>query len=108
MVTFARLAELAVKLPDVELSRSSGAPSLTARGKMMLRLRDDGETIVLRMDRSERQALTESDPDTFFYTEEFRDYPLVLVRLAKLSEAALPALLERAWHLAAPDQTAHR
>ena len=101
-VTFVEVTAAAVKLPEVELSKSYGTPALKVRGKLLARLKEDGETLVLRAEFVDRQILTQADPDTFFFTDHYRDYPLVLVRLAKLSPSALPDLLERAWRLVAP------
>jgi len=101
-VTFVEVTAVAVKLPDVEVSKSYGTPALKVRDKLLARLKEDGETLVLRMDFVARQILTQADPDTFYFTDHYRDYPLVLVRLAKLSHSALPDLLERAWREVAP------
>ena len=101
-VTFVQLSAAAVKLPDVEISKSYGTPALKVHGKTLARLKEDGETLVLRTDFVSRQILTQADPDTFFFTDHYRDYPLVLVRLARLDASALPDLLERAWRQVAP------
>ena len=101
-VTFVQLSAAAVKLPDVEISKSYGTPALKVHGKTLARLKEDGETLVLRTDFVSRQILTRADPDTFFFTDHYRDYPLVLVRLARLDASALPDLLERAWRQVAP------
>ena len=103
-VTFMQVSAVAVKLPEVEISKSYGTPALKVHGKTLARLKEDGETLVLRTDFVSRQILTQADPDTFFFTDHYRDYPLVLVRLAKVSRAALPDLLERAWRQVAPEK----
>ena len=36
-------------------------------------------------------------PGTFFITDHYRDYPAVLVRLAKIREGEMRDLLGRAW-----------
>ena len=101
-ITFVEVSAAAVKLPDVEISKSYGTPALKVHGKMLARLKEDGVTLVLRTDFVSRQILTQSDPDTFFFTDHYRDYPLVLVRLERLDASALPDLLERAWRQVAP------
>ena len=103
-VTFVQLSAAAVKLPGVEISKSYGTPALKVRGKMLARLKEDGETLVLRTDFVSRQILTQADPDTFFFTDHYRDYPLVLVHLSKVTKSALPDLLERAWRQVAPQK----
>ena len=102
-VTFLDVTDAAVKLPEVEISKSYGTPALKVRNKLLARLKEDGETLVLRTDLVARQILTQADPDTFFFTDHYRDYPLVLVRLPRLARAALPDLLERAWRQVAPE-----
>ena len=58
--------------------------------------------MVLRTDFLARQILTQADPAAFHFTEHYRNYPLVLVRLGVVQRAALPDLLERAWREVAP------
>jgi len=101
-VTFQAVAAIACKLPEVEISKSYGTPSLKVRGKMLARLLEDGEVLVLRTELLDRQVLMQADPDTFFITDHYTNYPLVLMRLDKVARAALPDLLERAWRLVAP------
>jgi len=50
----------------------------------------------------DRQILMQADPETFYITAHYENYPLVLVRLAKVARSALPDLMERAWRLVAP------
>jgi hypothetical protein len=102
-VTFQAVAAVACQLPEVEISKSYGTPSLKVRGKMMARLLDEGDVLVLRTELLDRQILMQADPDTFFITDHYRNYPLVLVRLDNVSRAALPDLMERAWRLVAPN-----
>jgi hypothetical protein len=101
-VTFQTVAATACELPEVEISTSYGTPALKVRGKLMARLHQDGEAVVLRSDFLDRQILMQADPETFFITDHYRDYPLVLMRLAKVARAALPELMERAWRQVAP------
>jgi len=101
-VTFLDVVAAAHKLPEIEVSTSYGTPSIKVRGKMLARLQEDGETLVLRTDFVARQILTQADPEAFHFTEHYRNYPLVLVRLGVVHRAALPDLLERAWREVAP------
>lgn len=101
-VTFQTVATAACKLPEVEISKSYGTPALKVRGKLLARLLEDGKVMVLRTELLDRQILMQADPETFFITEHYRNYPLVLMRLAKVPRSALGDLLERAWRLVAP------
>jgi len=89
-------------LPEAEESTSYGTPSLKVRGKFLTRLKEDGETIVLRVDFDSRDAMMRVQPDVFYLTDHYRDYPAVLVRLKAVNRAQLSELLADAWRLVAP------
>jgi hypothetical protein len=44
-----------------------------------------------------------ADPDVYYVTEHYVDYPTVLVRMARIRRAALRELLNLAWQLAYGD-----
>ena len=49
-VTYETAVRLAMALPGVEEGTSYGTPSLKVRKKLLTRLREDGETLVVRVD----------------------------------------------------------
>ncbi len=101
-VTFADVITVALALPDVAESTSYGTPALKVRGKLMLRLREDDETLVVRSSWENRERLMTIAPDTYFLTDHYRPYPWVLARLPRLAPDVLPSLVESAWRQAAP------
>jgi len=101
-VTFQQLREYALALPGVEEGTSYGTPAFRVRGKFFIRLKEDGESIVLKTDTYERDHLLESDPRAFFTTGHYRDYPIVLVRLAAVHPDRLRALVLDSWRRHAP------
>lgn len=101
-VTYDTVRELARELPGVEESTSYGTPALKVRGKLFIRLKEDGETIVLRTDSFERAHLLQTGPETFFITDHYRDSRWVLVRLPAVAHGQLRELLEDAWRRVAP------
>jgi hypothetical protein len=101
-VTFDDFRRAAAALPAVAQSTSYGTPALKVRGKLLARLHQSEECVVLRVDLVDREILLQSDPRVFFITDHYRDHPWVLVRLSSVDPAALPDLLERAWRLVAP------
>jgi hypothetical protein len=101
-VTFAGVVAVALALPDVAESTSYGTPALKVRGKLMLRLREDNETLVIRTSWDNRERLMTIAPETYFLTDHYRGYPWVLARLCSLTPDILPALVESAWRQAAP------
>jgi hypothetical protein len=105
-VTFAAARELALALPGVEDGTSYGTPALKASGKLLARLKEDGETLVVRVDLDARDLLLRSDPEAFFLTDHYVAHPWILVRLPAVQRAALATLLEEAHRLVAPTRPA--
>jgi hypothetical protein len=101
-VTFDMVREIALALPGVEDGRSYGTPALKVRGKLMVRLKEDGESFVLCVGFDLREILMQSDPETFYITDHYRGYPAVLVRLSSVDPDELPGLLEQSWREHAP------
>ena len=95
--TYDDVRAVALDLPCVVEGSSYGTPALKVGRKLFLRLKEDGVTLVVRMDWVERQLLLRSAPDTFFITDHYRDYPWVLVRLTAIERADLATLIEDAW-----------
>lgn len=87
-------------MPGVEDGTSYGTPALKVKKKLMIRLREEGDVIVVKMPFDLRAELVEGDPETYFITGHYADYEWVLVRLTRLSPAALPDLLRTAYRAA--------
>ncbi|HEX9003165.1 MAG TPA: MmcQ/YjbR family DNA-binding protein [Blastocatellia bacterium] len=101
-VTFDTVRQLALALPEVEEGTSYGTPAFKVRGKTIARLKEDGESLVVKIDFLRRDILMNAEPETFYITEHYRNYPLVLVRLSSVRVDVLRDLLEQAWRLEAP------
>jgi hypothetical protein len=99
---FAAVRAVGSTLPDVEAATSWGAPALKVRGRMFVCMATnkaaEPNTLVVRMDFAQRDALVEEDPGTYYLKEHYVGYPCVLVRLARVNREALRDLV----------QTAHR
>ncbi len=80
-------------LPGVEEGTSYGTPAWRHKGKLLARLHQDGRSIVLKVGNETRDHLLQADPDTFFITDHYVGYPMVLARLDLLSAADLKKLL---------------
>ena len=100
MVTFDDVRKAALAMPGVEDATSYGTPALKAKKKLMIRLREEGDVIVLKMPFDLRAELMEGDPQTYFITDHYADYEWILVRLTRLSPDALPDLLRTAYKTA--------
>jgi hypothetical protein len=93
---------IALELPGVTEGSSYGTQALKCKGKFMARLKEDGETLVLRMNIFERPYLLEAEPDVFFITDHYRDWPCVLARLPQITEPRLREAVIDAWRYVAP------
>jgi hypothetical protein len=98
-VTWATVRDLALALPGVEESTSYRTPAMKVRGKLIARLKEDGETIVVPMPIAERDVRIAAEPDVFFVTEHYVPWPYVLIRLAAVKRSELQELLHDAWRM---------
>ena len=101
-VNFETVRQLGLALPDVEEGLSSGTPVLRVRGKFMAHLQQDDDSLLIRIDYLKRDILLNADPKTFYVTDFYRCYPMILVRLSSVDRNTLSDLLEQAWRLTAP------
>lgn len=101
-VSFAEVSRIGRKLPSVAESTSYGTPALKVSGKLFARLREDGETLVLRCDFVSRDFMLRAEPELFYLTDHYRDYPWILLKLPEVTTSRLTELLEDSWRLAAP------
>jgi hypothetical protein len=101
-LTLDEVRELALALPSVEEGTTSGTPVFRVRGRFLARMREDGQSLVLRMGRSEREVLTRARPAAYFFTEYHAESPLVVVRLAAVDREELAEHLAEAWRRVAP------
>ena len=97
-MTFDDVRKIALAWPEVEDGTSYGTPALKVRRKMLVRLKEDGDSLVMPgVPREERDMLVEREPKIFYFTDHYREYPMVLVRLSKASRGIVEPLLRRHW-----------
>ena len=95
---FDDVRKLALAWPEVEDGTSYGTPALKVRKKMLVRLKEDGDSLVMPgVPIDERDMLVESQPRVFYFTDHYRDYPMVLIRLSKARRAIVEPLQRRHW-----------
>jgi hypothetical protein len=105
-MTFEDIRKLALTWPEVEDGNSYGTPALKVRKKLLARLREDDETLVmLGVPLDEREMLIESQPKIFYFTDHYRDYPTVLIHLSKAKRSHVEPLLRRRWRALASKAT---
>jgi len=101
-VTFAVARRLALALPGVVEGTSYRTPAFRVAGKFFFRLREDGESLAIRIDFDTREALLQANPGAFFITDHYRGYPAIRVQLSTVRRLELNALLEQSWRCVAP------
>src|SRR5262245_45536893 len=93
---------MATKRPGVEEGVSYGTPALRVRKKLIARLKEDGKSVAIRVDRFDRDVLLDLDPAAFYLTDHYRSYPMMLVRLKQVRLDLLEQILDLAWRRQAP------
>jgi hypothetical protein len=99
-MTFEAVRKIALALDNVEEGTSYGTPAFKVRGELFARLRDDIGALVVRMSIDDRQELIAADPQTYFITDHYLNYPYILVNLARVQPDAMRDLLRAAWRSA--------
>lgn len=98
MATFEDVTRIALSLPGVETGTSYGTPAVKVGKKLIARLREDGETLVLlAVEDIEQRFLMETQPDVFYKTPHYEGYDTVLIRLSLIDKSQLEQLIEQTW-----------
>jgi hypothetical protein len=102
---FDTVKALGLTLPDVEAcTKYDGSPVLKVGGCFMAGVAThpsaEPGSFVVRVDLEERAALIEDASQTYYVTDYYRPYPIVLVRLSRIDRDALRDLLSASWRLA--------
>jgi len=112
---------LALALPETSERLSRGRCQWRVRDKLFvwerpLRPREvealgdaapDGPILGARVEHlGVKQGLLEEEPDVFFTTPHFEDYPAILVRLQQIDAAQLEEIVTEAWLARAPASVA--
>ena len=100
-ISFSTVREIGLALPDVEEGTAYGSPALKVHGRMFACLAvhrsAEPDSLVIRISFDERDELIAADPNTYYLTDHYVNYPAVLVRLRLVSPDALRELLLMAW-----------
>jgi hypothetical protein len=112
-VTFDLVREIGLAMPDVEEGTMYGSPALNVRGKLLtcLAIHKSAETesLAVRIDFYQRAGLLAEDPATYYLTDHYVNYPVVLVRLSQIRIDQMRDLLDSAWRfVTAQKRTASR
>ena len=85
-VTVAAARRMILSLTGVEAGTSYGMPSFMLHGKFFARFRDDDTVLVLQLGSiDDRDVLMQIDSKAFFFTDHYKNYPAVLIRLSEIT-----------------------
>jgi len=100
-VTFDTVRKIGLALADVEESTAYGSPALKVRGDLLacMAINKSAEpgSLGVRIDFDQRDALLAEAPKTYYVTDHYVNYPMVLVRLSQIRMDELRDLLNAAW-----------
>ena len=103
MATWADVVAAGTALPEVEEGMWWRTPALKVRGKSFCRMKEDGETLVVRvLDLEDKEALLRGDPERFYTTPHYDGHPTVLVNLPAVDVDELRELITESWLIRAP------
>lgn len=88
---------IALSLPGTVESKSYGTPSFKVKDKLLARFHEDGVSLVLKMDFETRDFLMQVNPQTYFITDHYKNYPYVLVRLSDVDLEELKGHMFQTW-----------
>jgi hypothetical protein len=102
---FNMVKAVGLTLPEVEAATNwAGLPVLKVRGCFVAGLAShrsaEPGTLVVRCALDDRERFLEDAPDTYYVTDYYQPYPVVLVRLPYLDREALRDLLAVSWRMA--------
>jgi len=100
-ISFDAVRRMAVALPEVEEGTMHGSPAFKVRGKLLacaaIHKSAEPDTLAVRIPFDLRAELMESDPDSYYLTDHYVNYPVVLVRLSRIGLEVLRELLGASW-----------
>ena len=103
---FDDVRELALELPETAESTAYGTPCFRVRKQLFPRLREDGTTLVVRVDPWSARRCSTIRAETYFITPHYKDYPYILVGIEGADPGELREPLVEAWLERAPKRLA--
>ena len=91
----AEAEKIALSIPGAMPGAHYGQPSVLLREKFLTRVHHKEDAVVILTGSLEmRDVMLEAEPQLFYITDHYKNYPALLARLAKLDKKNLLALLQ--------------
>ena len=100
-IDFDAVRKIASALPDIEESGTDRGLALKVGGRMLacpaIHKSAEPNSLMVRISFDDRARLLAAEPDAYYLTDHYSNYPAILVRLSKISRNSLHDLLGTAW-----------
>jgi len=97
-----KVGAIVAKFPGAEAGSSYGTPAFKVNKKLFVRLKENGKTIVVFT--NERDKWMKQQPGTFFITDHYKNYPMMLIDMVTVKNKELETLLLASWQLKASER----
>ena len=97
MNSWEEAAAYACSLPGVAMEKWWGTPCPKVNGKGLMSPGREQGSFALMVSQPEKLILLESDPETFWQTDHYRNYPMLLVRYGTPARERIELYVQRAW-----------
>jgi len=87
----------ACTLLDVTMEKWWGSLCPKINGKGFMSRGREPDSFALMVTHPEKQILFDTDPETFWGTAHYRNYPMLLVRFGTRSRERIELYIQRAW-----------
>jgi len=104
IITLDVIRELLADLPGVEEGHSYGTRAFRVRKKLIARVHQKEDALVVKTGFEEREKLIRENPVTFYITDHYLNYRWILVRLPTVKRDELRELLIKAWRSVATER----
>src|SRR4051812_9473426 len=96
-MTFTTVRAIGSQLPDVENTMMYGGPALKLEGRLLACIATNKAaepgTLVVRTTFEQRDLMIAEEPETYYVKPHYQTYPVVLVRLSRVTREAMKDLL---------------
>ncbi len=95
--SWGEVVAFALSLPDTSLESFYGTPCPKVNRKAFVSPGREPDSFHVMSPHDEKAVLIETDPDTFWQSDHYRNYPSVLARFGTDARERIVTYLHRAW-----------
>ncbi len=100
IVSLDEIRQIFSELPDVEEGLSYGTRAWRVKKKLIARIHQKEDALVVKTTFDHRESLMNENPLTYYITDHYANYPFILVRIPTVKRSELREVLGRAWQKA--------